>query len=172
MKMPKGARLPCQSQEILALRWCDLCDGERGGEVKLVHSRGGKERVISLPQDLLAALQKLHAERGADEEGFIFTSQKGGPLSVSQAERILTALANEAKIDKKVSPRTLRDSIATQLLDRGAPLQRVSKFLGHNDLKITGQMYDSESDYSDSGGLKVEGFFDSDSEGEEAEPND
>jgi len=46
-------------------------------------------------------------------------------------------------------------SIATQLLDAGAPLHKVSSFLGHSDPKITVKSY-----YSESEGLNVEDFID------------
>jgi len=84
-----------------------------------------------------------------------FTSQKGGQLSVLQAWRIVNALADEANVTKKVSPHTWRHSIATQLLDAGAPLHKVSSFLGHSDPKIT-----VKADYSESEGLKIEDFID------------
>jgi site-specific recombinase XerD len=48
-----------------------------------------------------------------------------------------------------------RHSIATQLLDAGAPLHKVSSFLGHSDPKITVKAY-----YLESEGLKVEDFID------------
>jgi integrase/recombinase XerD len=76
-------------------------------------------------------------------------------LSVSQAWRIVNALADEASVTKKVSPHTWRHSIATQLLDAGAPLHKVSRFLGHSDPKITVKAY-----YLESEGLKVEDFID------------
>jgi len=46
-------------------------------------------------------------------------------------------------------------STATQLLDAGAPLHKVSSFLGHSEPKITVKAY-----YSESEGLKVEDFID------------
>ena len=67
----------------------------------------------------------------------------------------MCALAGEANVSKKVSPHTWPHSIATQLLDAGAPLHEVSSFLGHSDPKITVKAY-----YSESEGLKVEDFID------------
>jgi hypothetical protein len=43
------------------------------------------------------------------------------------------------------------------LLDAGAPLHKVSNFLGHSDPKITVKAY-----YSESEGLKVEDFIEVD----------
>jgi site-specific recombinase XerD len=141
--------------EVLALRWRDIYATDKGGEMKIVRGKGRKERVISLPEGLFEALQAMRADRRAGDEDFVFTSQKGGQLSISQAWRIVNALAKEANISKKMSPHGWRHSIATQLLDAGAPLHKVSSFLGHSDPKITVKAY-----YSESEGLKVEDFID------------
>jgi integrase/recombinase XerD len=140
--------------EVLALRWSHIYATDKGGEMKIIHGKGRKERVISLPEELFEALREMRADRHASDEGFVFTSQKGRQLSVSQAWRIVNALADEANVTKKVSPHTWRHSIATQLLDAGAPLHKVSRFLGHYDPKITVKAY-----YSESEGLKVEDFI-------------
>jgi site-specific recombinase XerD len=97
--------------EVLALRWRDIYATDKGGEMKIVRGKGRKERVISLPEGLFAALQAMRAERRAGDEDFVFTSQKGGQLSVSQAWRIVNALADEANVTKKVSPHTWRVSL-------------------------------------------------------------
>jgi integrase len=69
-----------------------------------------------------------------------------GQLSVSQAWRIVNALAGEANVTKKVSTHTWRHSIATQLFDAGAPLHKVSSFLGLSDPKITVKAHYSDSE--------------------------
>jgi integrase len=114
--------------EVLALRWGHIYATDKGGEMKIIHGKGRKERVINLPEELFEALQEMRAARRADDKDFVFTSQKGGQLSVSQAWRIVNALADEANVTKKVSPHTWRHSIATQLLDAGAPYIRCPAF--------------------------------------------
>jgi integrase/recombinase XerD len=122
---------------VLALRWGHIYATDKGGEMKILHGKGCKERKISLLEELFAALREMRADRRGSDEDFVFTSQKGGRLSVSQAWRIVNALADEANVTKKVSPHTWRHSIATQLPDAGASLHKVSSFLGHSDPKIT-----------------------------------
>ena len=82
------------------------------------------------------------------------------PVNRSRVRRLAAkfranALADEANVSKRAPPHTWRHSIATQLLDAGAPLHKVSSFLGHSDPKITVKAYCSESE-----GLKVEDFID------------
>jgi integrase/recombinase XerD len=45
-----------------------------------------------------------------------------------------------AGITKRVSPHTLRHSIATTLLEHGMPLEQIQKFLGHAKIDTT-QIY-------------------------------
>jgi site-specific recombinase XerD len=94
--------------EVLALRWRDIYATDKGGEMKIVRGKGHKERVIRLPEGLFDALREMRADRHGDDEDFVFTSQKGGRLSISQAWRIVNALAEEANVTKKVSPHTWR----------------------------------------------------------------
>src|SRR5262249_1839892 len=87
--------------EEVALRWSHIYATDKGGEMKIVRGKGRKERVISLPEELFEALREMRADRSAGDEDFVFTSQKGGPLSVSQAWRVVSALADEANVTKK-----------------------------------------------------------------------
>ena len=49
----------------------------------------------------------------------------------------LKKYAEDAGIDKKISPHTLRHSFATALLNNGANLVQVKTLLGHEDIKTT-----------------------------------
>lgn len=139
-----GGRL----SEMLGLRWSDIYATDKGGECRILRGKGNKERVVNLPAELYDALMVMRA--AASEDGFVFRSQKGGKLGLSQGLRIVKAVAAEAKISKRVTPHTWRHSIATQLLDAGAPLHQVSNFLGHSDPKITVANY-----YHPAAGLDV-----------------
>lgn len=135
-----GARI----SEALALEWRDLYATDRGAELKIRHGKGDKERVLSLPADVYADLCAMRPT-GAPETAFIFTSQKGGRLSAAQAWRIVGKLAGAANLGRRIGPHTFRHSVATQLLDAGAPLHQVSEFLGHSDPRVTIESYYSES---------------------------
>ena len=59
---------------------------------------------------------------------------------ISGIQLIVKNAANKTKINKKVSPHTLRHSFATHLLEAGADIRYIQKLLGHKDLKTT-QIY-------------------------------
>lgn len=62
--------------EVLALCWSHIYATDKGGEMKIVHGKGRKERVISLSADLFAALLEMRADRRGDDDDFVFTSQR------------------------------------------------------------------------------------------------
>jgi integrase/recombinase XerD len=140
--------------EVLNLRWRHLYSTDAGAECKIERGKGKKERVVSINGALFDELQAMRAERSAGADQFVFLSQKGARLSISQAWRIVTKLASNAGIEKRITPHTWRHSLATHLLDAGAPLHQVSEMLGHSDPKITIKAY-----YSESRSLNVEDFI-------------
>ena len=70
----------------------------------------------------------------------LFLNVRGRPLSRVGAWGIVKRSAERAKLDKTVTPHTLRHSFATHLLEGGADLRAVQEMLGHADLSTT-QLY-------------------------------
>ena len=96
-----------------------------------VYGKGGKERIVPIPKELLNELKdyinKINTEN-------IF------PLSSRQVERIIKYIAKKAGISKKVTPHVLRHSLATTLLSKGVDIRYIQEILGHSSLNIT-QIY-------------------------------
>jgi integrase/recombinase XerD len=70
----------------------------------------------------------------------LFLNARGGRLSRQSAWTILKDAAERAKIDRDVSPHTLRHSFATHLLEGGADVRVVQELLGHASVTTT-QVY-------------------------------
>ena len=114
--------------ELIKIKTNDLIFED--GFVK-VYGKGGKERIVPIPKELLNELKdyinKINTEN-------IF------PLSSRQVERIIKYIAKNAGISKKVTPHVLRHSLATTLLSKGVDIRYIQEILGHSSLNIT-QIY-------------------------------
>ncbi len=121
--------------EACALAWHDLQPRDEGGQVT-VYGKGGKTRVILLPDGIWRDLLELRGDAGADAP--VFSSRKQhGHLSEVQVWRIVRAAATRAGINDPVSPHWLRHAHASHALDRGAPPHLVQATLGHASLATT-----------------------------------
>ena len=70
----------------------------------------------------------------------VFLNFSGGRLTRQGFWKIIRKYAKESKIDKNITPHTLRHSFAVHLLQNGADIKTVQKMLGHSDISTT-QMY-------------------------------
>ena len=114
-----------------------------GKSVKVMGKRG-KERIIPVGDELLAAIEKymvLRAEVVADKPGdHLIVTEKGVAAYDKLVYRIVNSyLAMVTTLDKK-SPHVLRHTFATHMLNRGADLNAIKELLGHANLSAT-QVY-------------------------------
>jgi integrase/recombinase XerD len=110
-----------------------------------VFGKGSKERLVPIGRCAIGAISvylrelRPKLERG-EGKGILFLNARGQPLTRMGAWKILRKYVKEAKIEKHVSPHTLRHSFATHLLEGGADLRAVQEMLGHADISTT-QIY-------------------------------
>ncbi|MGY3746909.1 site-specific tyrosine recombinase XerD [Vagococcus salmoninarum] len=108
--------------------------------------KGDKERIIPLGDLAIKWIQiylddsrpKL-ARKGQDVTA-LFLNHHGRGFSRQGIWKNLKAYVVDAKIEKEVTPHTLRHSFATHLLENGADLRIVQELLGHADISTT-QIY-------------------------------
>ncbi len=120
--------------EVRNLKWGDL-DFERK-IIHLIKTKGEKERVVFLHNKLIEVLKR----RGLQESGLVFLSNRNKKYSETTIQKIVKNAVKKAKINKKVTPHTLRHSFATHLLEAGADIRYIQKLLGHKSLQTT-QIY-------------------------------
>jgi site-specific recombinase XerD len=106
------------------------------GSVRVV-GKGDKERRVYLKPALLQALQEYSAAK--PPTGFLFPGYRGQSLTVRNVQLRIKAYAKAAGIKRRVSPHTLRHSIAVHYLQGGAPINFIQSFLGHAKLSTTGK---------------------------------
>lgn len=106
--------------------------------IHVVQSKGAKDRITLLPQELKAIL--LIQRDLKDTNDFLFTNGRGGRLTEATVQKIVSHAAVKADIGKTVSPHTLRHSFATHLLEAGTDIRYIQSLLGHAKLETT-QIY-------------------------------
>lgn len=107
--------------------------------------KGSKERIIPFGnkayQYLSLYLDKVRLKlvKNPDEDT-LFLNSRGERLSRQGVFYLVKLYAQKARIEKKVTPHTLRHTLATHLLENGADLRSVQEMLGHSDISTT-QIY-------------------------------
>lgn len=110
-----------------------------------VLGKGNKERLVPFGEPAKEALELyLTASRPylvkKRASPFLFVTGRGRPMTRTRFWQIMTDIARQAGITKKISPHVLRHSFATHLLSGGADLRAVQMMLGHSDIATT-QIY-------------------------------
>ncbi|MHC4839596.1 MAG: tyrosine recombinase XerC [Planctomycetota bacterium] len=128
----------------------ELNDMELGRGSLRTLGKGRKERILPLLPSAIAAIQKYlsirnnppRAKGGAIKAGeqALFLNQRGTALTSRSVRRLMDQYVQQAAINCKVTPHTLRHSFATHLLNHGADLRDVQELLGHAHLATT-QVY-------------------------------
>jgi site-specific recombinase XerD len=106
------------------------------GNVRVV-GKGDKERRVYIKPALLGALREYIATEQL--MGFLFLGYRGKPLTVRNVQLRIKEYAKAAGIKRRVTPHTLRHSIAVHYLQGGAPINFIQSFLGHAKLSTTGR---------------------------------
>ena len=119
--------------EACDLRW-DQIDWSRG-HLHVKRLKGGIDSVHTLQGDELRALRQLQREQ-APKSGFVFTSERGGPMSRFNVNKIISRAGEQAGI-RNCHPHMLRHACGHLLADAGHDTRRLQLWLGHSDIKHT-----------------------------------
>lgn len=112
-------------------------------QVGVLHLKGSKnERIIPMyPAALKAVSTYITKARSLivsdRNENVLFANMNGQPLTRQGFWKIIKYYAEKAKIDKDITPHTLRHSFAAHLLENGAQLKDIQEMLGHADISST-----------------------------------
>jgi len=101
------------------------------------HAKGGSDGYVPI---LPALAQELRTHLNGRRTGYVFESNRSDKYTTRYIQRLVKDAAQQAGIDKNVTPHRLRASVATILLDQGMPLDQVQKFLRHKRITTT-QIY-------------------------------
>lgn len=129
--------------ELLALNILDVNVG--AGIVRCRNSAGGKERMVPMYPAAAAVLgeyiTRVREQLLADpDEIALFVNMNGERMSRQGFWKLVKHYQVMAKIDRDITPHTLRHSFAAHLLENGADLKSIQEMLGHADISST-QVY-------------------------------
>ena len=126
------------------IRVSELCDLRcsdidlRNGSIK-VFGKGSKERIIQICQkDVLSALKEYH--KAVNPDTFFFVNRLGNQTSTQSVRLLVKRYVKLTKINKKVTPHTIRHTFATLLLEENVDIKYIQSLLGHSSIATT-QIY-------------------------------
>ena len=144
-------RRKCRIERDIALIECLYSTGVRVSELvslnkndidfdnmkMVVYGKGAKERETYLTASACMHL-KDYLDSRTDNDGALFVSLKAPHerLTVSGVEEILRKLGRRTGISK-VHPHRFRRTMATNILNKGMPIEEVKEILGHVKLDTT-----------------------------------
>jgi site-specific recombinase XerD len=129
--------------EIVRLKDGDLDSAQM--IIRIVQSKGRKDRHVMLPPELLLSLRewwkvrptRFDAGVPAGERWLFPGRRQGQHLTYRQLSRIFHESAAAAGITKRISLHSLRHSFATDLLEKGIDIRYIQALLGHSKLDTT-----------------------------------
>ena len=132
-----------RASEVVRLRACDI-DSEQM-IIRVVQSKGRKDRHVMLPAEILDLLRQWWKARStrhdagvAPEQRWLFPGRGDHqPMTTRQFGRLFKQAAKAAGLRKTLSLHSLRHSFATHLLERGTDIRVIQALLGHDKLETT-----------------------------------
>lgn len=126
------------------LRTCELCqldlsdvDLERQ-EIVVEHGKGDRSRRVPVPIAVWTVLLAYLAERKGRRGALLKTVDKKVRIRAINVCEVVSQAARRAGLNQEVTPKMLRHSFATHLMDRGVDLAVIASLMGHRSARETG----------------------------------
>ena len=120
-----------RASELVSLKW-DQVDLDRES-LYVRRCKGSRDSSHTLKHDEIAALRKL----GPDRHGYVFRSERQGPLSVRGFGVIVARAGAEAGLGFTAHPHMLRHACGHSLINADVPIRVVQDWLGHVNIRHT-----------------------------------
>lgn len=106
----------------------------------VVREKGHKTRTVFYGQETANAMRKYLEARPKVESNRFFIGRQG-PLSDWGIRQVIRRLTQETGIKGRTNPHSFRHAWARRAIAKGMDLGRVSKILGHSDIRVTHLFY-------------------------------
>lgn len=107
-------------------------------EIHIRHAKGDLERQIPVPDAVWTELLAYISERRWVGGALFRTTHKNKRIDSKALSNVLSEKVLKAGIGKKVTPKALRHTFATHLMDRGVDLAVIASLMGHRSPRETG----------------------------------
>lgn len=154
--------------ELVGLRWRNIDINSRTIHIKEIIRPVNNKPVLmepkshnsvrSIPLDDFLYIQLLEHKTRMEEDrsnwltspglDLVFPSESGTPLQYSRIQRVLKRILQNAELPQTFSFHHLRHTAASLMIDGGAPINDVSKILGHSSSLVTSAIYAHSYDES------------------------
>jgi len=125
-----------RTKELCDLRVQDVDTTRR--EVIVRAGKGDRQRMVPLPEMVYTELLAYLLERGGKRGPLLRTETFGKHLRAKHVCGVVSLAAERAGIKREVTPKALRHSYATHLMDRNVDLAVISRLMGHRSPAETG----------------------------------
>lgn len=125
-----------RTDELASLDVIDV-DRERR-ELIVRRGKGDRQRTVPIPQGVYTELLAYLLERGGVRGPLLRTFAKRHRLNAHIICQVVRDAAIRAELGERITPRTLRHSYATHLMDRGVDLAIIASLMGHRSPAETG----------------------------------
>ncbi len=119
--------------EAVDLRW-DQID-LKSGKIHVNRLKNGSPSSHFLEGDEIRALRRIKRKYG--ETPFVFITERGGPLTRSTVNKLMTRAGAHAKLKLSVHPHMLRHSCGFHLANKEIPTRTIQAYLGHKSIQHT-----------------------------------
>jgi site-specific recombinase XerD len=129
-------------RDALTLECSEILHNEAAGVYRIVTNRQKTGTHVSVPIPPTVAKELLAVTN--DNAKYVFWSGEGEEESITKnwAKYYIAPAFQRARIDGgHMMSHRLRDTFAVDLLEKGVPLEEVSKLLGHESIKTTERHY-------------------------------
>lgn len=97
-------------------------------------------RSVSLPNRCIEILSQIKEIEG-NNQGFIFTTSKHTPISITAVNAFLRTHRERMGIDKNISTHIFRHTHISKLAEMGLPLYSIQARVGHENSQVTESIY-------------------------------
>ena len=119
--------------ELVGLKW-DQFDLKRA-QMHVNRLKNGSASTHPIEGDELRLLRRL--QRDYPDVPFIFTTERGGPLTRSTVSKLIARAGQNADFQFPVHPHMLRHGTGFYLANKGVPTRTIQAYLGHKSIQHT-----------------------------------